>query len=66
MTLDLNDLYFLRDNIAVTQYLDYLIPLLYSRIDELSTVTEKLRQGFTTSSSGIGDDVSKLHLDLSL
>ena len=48
--LDLNDLSFLRDNIAVTQDLDDLLPLLYSRINELSTVTEQLRQGFTTSS----------------
>ena len=64
--LNLNDLSFLRDDIAETQDLEDLIPLLCSRINELSTVTEQLRQGFTTSSSGIGDDVTKLHLDLSL
>ena len=64
--LNLNDLSFLREDIAVTQDTDDLIPLLCSRINELSTLTKQLRQGFTTSSSGIGDDVSKIHLDLSL
>ena len=64
--LNLNDLSFLREDIAVTQDTDDLIPLLCSRINELSTLTKQLRQGFTTSSSGIGDDASKIHLDLSL
>ena len=66
MNLDLNDLSFAVANIAVTQDLDDRLPLLYSRINDLATATEKLRQGFTSSSSGICEDDSKFHLDLSL
>ena len=66
LSSDLNDLSFAADNIAVPQDLDDLLPLLCSRLNALNTVTEQLRQGFTTSSTGISEDMSKLHLDLSL
>ena len=66
LSLDLNDLSFTADNIAVTKDLDDRLPLLCSRVNDLNTATEQLRQDFTTFSSGISEDVSKPHLDLSL
>ena len=66
ISLDLNDLSFAADNIAVTQDLDGLLPLIYSHVNALNTATEQLCQGFTSSSSSIFEDVSKIHLDLSL
>ena len=66
LNLDLNDLSYAVENIAVTQDLDDLLPLLFSRINDLTTATEQLRQGFTTSSSDICEDFSKLHLNLRL
>ena len=62
----MNDLSFAADNIAVTQDLDELLPLIYSHVNALNIATEQLCQGFTSSSSSIFEDVSKIHLDLSL
>ena len=66
MSLNLNDLSFAADNIAVTPDLDELLPLLCSRVNALNTATEQLRQTFTSSFSSICEDVSKIHLNLSL
>ena len=66
MSLNLNDLSFAADNIAVTLDLDEPLPLLCFRVNALNTATEQLHQAFTSSSSNICEDVSKIYLNLSL